>query len=313
MKVGDRARGLLKRGVDRYAEAGLAATRVAVTHRHGVPLGVALVAAPVFFISGCLVPDTMLVATHLRSTPSDTEVHNSLTLRAAGIDAEHPLPSDLPVRLALPVQSIKDVEELLHARAEDSSDMAGIVDGYPGQHLVAPAKVAVLRDFLAFLRQQPRIDWPIVFAEIRLQHVLTDRARAILAPLAHVPPGEIGQLGPLLARLLGLTQDQREALYTAGVPPVPTDPERRWIFERLPKASDIQVHTIYAVLNDTNASIILSRTIALLRSPRSRMTRAALGLLADGRRLDARTIAKTPTACNVAVPMSCTETGNGGN
>ena len=315
MKVGDRARWLIARGADRHAGADLAATRVTINHRHGVPAAAATAAAVVALLTGCLAgclaPDNAKSALGLRHAPNAIEQHNANVLTAAGIDAQHALPVDLPARLQLSINDVRRVSILLDTRIDDDKFVTGILDQHQNQQAFRRSRAVVLRDFLAYLEQQPRLEWPRVMAEISLQRSITDRARAILTSFAHATPVDTARLGELLTRLMALSQDQREALYRAGIPAVPSDPERQLLFGRLPTITDTQASVLYSFLVDRDAQATLVRTLALLRSRRARATRAVLGLLADGRRLDAATIAATPRDCDVVLPMSCTEASDG--
>ena len=299
MYVGDRARLLVSRGIDPLAEADLS---VSARFHNKVLARRLRIASASFFLIGCCTVALVGVAFHARPvTPSETVELGALS--RAGVDADHPLPDDLPIRLSVPRADVASVAAILSPSAQVEPDMswAADLDGHPGVPFVTPSRLGALHGLVAYLAQLGPETWPKVLTDFRVAAGMSDAARDLVDALRSVPTSDLNQLTRLVRAYMALPLERRQALEQAGFPPVPADPARQQLYILIGQADADQGTLIYKILRDRDLQRTMPRIEALLRS---RPARRLLGVLAD-QTYAIPDLPDVPRSCDFARPGSC--------
>ena len=299
MHVGDRARFLVSRGIDPVAEADLSVS--ARIHAKVLARRLRRARAGAFALGCCA---TILVGSALHVRPVAPHETTALSaLARAGVDADHPLPDDLPIRLAVPRADVAAVAAVLSPSAQVEPDMSWVatLDGHPGVPTVTPSRLGALHGVVAYLALLAPETWPNVLTDFRVVIGLSDAARDLLGALHPVPTSELHYLPRLIQAYMTLSPDRRQALEQAGFPPVPTDPTRQQLYVLIGRADADQGTAISRILQDHRLQRALPRVEALLQS---RDARRLLGVLAD-RVYGVPDFPDVPQSCDIASPGSC--------
>lgn len=296
MLVGDRARLLVSRGINPLAEADLSASARFYNEVLTRRLRRARVTS---FTLGCCA--VALVGVGFRFQPvTPAETAELATLSRAGVDAEHPLPDDLPARLAVPRADVAGVAAILStsAQVEPDTSWAASLDGHP---VVLPSRVGALQALVSHMARLDPETWPKVITDIRVAVGLSNAARDLLGALRPVSPSDLHQLPRLIRAFMALPPERRQALEQAGFPPVPADAAGQQLYALAGKADAGQSALIAELLRDRDLQRALPRIEALLRS---RPARRLLGVLADGI-YAVPDLPDAPRDCDIARPGSC--------